>query len=85
MTNKLNTEVYGILDNDVFGLRIVMGIVTGVEYTEDAPIYTIAFGKNKWRTSIVTSNKEHLLDLALLTPVLSRVRKVNNLKIKWDN
>ena len=35
---------YGIIENGIFGTRIISGIVTGVRYTEDKPIYEISFG-----------------------------------------
>ncbi len=37
---------YGILENGIFGTRIVSGIVTGVRFTEDKPVYELSFGKD---------------------------------------
>ena len=74
---------YAIVDNGVFQKRIVCGIVTGVEYTEITPIYTIVFGKNKYRVGQLYSDKESLI-AALDIPNLDKIAKSNELKIKYD-
>lgn len=32
---------YAIIENGIFGTRIVSGIITGVRYTEGNPVYEI--------------------------------------------
>ena len=48
--NNIGKPKYGIINNGVFGVNIVSGIVTGIRYTEGKPLYEISFGKNKWWT-----------------------------------
>lgn len=45
---NIGTPKYGIIENGIFGTRIISGIVTGVRFTEDKPVYEISFGKDKW-------------------------------------
>lgn len=74
---------YGVIQNGVFGTRIVTGIVTGIRFTEDKPVYELSFGKDKWWTSDVTDSKEDLFKLLKLTS-LNRVVETNTLKIKYE-
>ena len=74
---------YGVIQNGVFGTRIVTGIVTGIRFTEDKPVYELSFGKDKWWTSDVTDSKEDLFKLLKLTS-LNRVIETNTLKIKYE-
>lgn len=82
-TSLYNTAVFGIVDSGTFGFRIVSGIVTGVRFTEEKPVYTIEFGKNRWETSLVATSNEELLELFEL-PDLNRVKETHGLKIKYD-
>lgn len=75
---------YGIIKNGIFGTRIISGIVTGISYTEDKPIYEISFGKDKWRTSEITDNIEDLFESINLTTSLNRVKESHGLKIKYS-
>ena len=81
--NNIGKPKYGVIQNGVFGTRIVTGIVTGIRFTEDKPVYELSFGKDKWWTSDVTDNKEDLFKLLKLTP-LNRVVETNTLKIKYE-
>lgn len=74
---------YGILDSGSFGVRIVAGIVTGVKYTEDKPIYEISFGKNSWSTSEITDNVDDIFK-ALKLASLERINETHELKIKFN-
>ena len=74
---------YGLLDNGLFGFRIVSGIVTGIRYTEDMPIYEISFGKDKWWTPEISDLPEKLFQSLNLT-TLERIKETNDLKIKYD-
>ena len=73
---------YGIIDPGLFGVRIVSGIVTGIRYTEDKPVYEISFGKNKWQTSEITDNQDDLFKLLKLA-TLERVEETHGLTIKY--
>jgi len=80
---NINTAKYGIIENGIFGTRIVSGIITGVRYTETKPVYEISFGKDKWETSEITDNIEDIFKALKLT-TLARVRETHGLKIKFD-
>jgi hypothetical protein len=75
---------YGIIENRVFGTRIISGIVTGVRYTEDKPVYEISFGKDKWWTSEITDNVDDIFK-ALKLASLDRVKETHRLKINYDS
>lgn len=73
---------YGIIDNGIFGSRIISGIVTGVRYTEDKPYYEVSFGRDKWWTSEIADNTEDIFKALKLTS-LEKVRETHGLKIKY--
>jgi len=83
MTNLISKPVYGVIDLGIFSKRIISGIVTGVNYTEEKPIYTISFGKNTYKTSLVYETKYNLIN-SLDIPELDRVKNTHGLKIKYD-
>lgn len=74
---------YGLVDSGIFGVKIVAGIVTGLSFTEDKPVYELSFGKDKWRTSEIADSPEQLLKLMKLAP-LERIRETHGLKIKYE-
>jgi hypothetical protein len=74
---------YGLIDNGVFGTRIVAGIVTGIRYTEDKPIYTISFGKDLWQTTAIADSVDNLT-LLLNLASLERIKETYALKIKYN-
>jgi len=78
----MGQPVYAIIDRKTFGMRFVSGIVTGVRYTENKPVYTIEFGKNRWESSMIAESKEDLLENIKL-PTLDRVKETHGLKIKY--
>lgn len=79
---NIGKAMYGIIDNGVFGVKIVCGIVVGVRYTEDNPIYEIAFGSNSWKTKEITSNVNNILTFFNLAS-LERVKESHGLQIKY--
>ncbi len=84
MENKnIGQPRYGLIENGIFGTRIVAGIVTGVEYTEDKPIYTLVFGKDLWKTTLIADNVTDLFKLLNLAP-LERIKETFTLKIKYE-
>ncbi len=74
---------YGIINNGIFGVTIVSGIVTGVSYTEDMPIYELSFGKDRWKTKEITDNLEDIFK-ALKLVSLARIAETHGLKIKFN-
>ena len=75
---------YGVIDNGLFGLRIISGIVTGIRYTEDEPVYEISFGHDKWWTSSIYEKIEELTDYETLQLApLERIIETHGLKIKY--
>lgn len=83
MENKnIGKPKYGIIENGIFGTRIISGIVTGVSYTEGNPIYEISFGKDKWRTSEITESIDDIFKVLKLAK-LERVEETHGLKIKY--
>jgi hypothetical protein len=82
--NNIGMPKYGIITNGIFGTRIVSGIVTGVRFTEDKPIYELSFGKDKWWTSEITDNIEDIFKVLNLVS-LERVKTTHGLKIKYNS
>lgn len=84
MENKnIGEPKYGVIENGIFGVRIISGIVTGISYTEDKPIYELSFGKNKWQTSEIADNIEEVFRILKLT-TLERIRETHGLKTKYN-
>lgn len=79
----MGKPVYGLVDTGIFGAKIVAGIVTGIRFTEDNPVYEISFGKNSWWTNIITDNQAEIPMLLNLAP-LTRVKETHGLKIKFE-
>lgn len=80
---NISKPKYGLIDAGLFGLRIVAGIVTGIRFTEDKPVYEISFGKNSWWTPNIADKAEDLLKVINLAP-LDRIMQTHELKIKYD-
>lgn len=74
---------YGLMNAGLFGFTIVSGIVTGIKYTEDKPIYTISFGKNTWETSQIADDAGDLVKTLNLSS-LDRIKETHGLKIKFN-
>jgi len=73
---------YGIIDSGLFGMKIVAGVVTGIQFTEDKPLYKISFGKDSWWTSEITESVDDIVKAMKLAP-LDRVKETHGLKIKY--
>lgn len=80
---NIGTPKYGVIDSGLFGVRIICGIVTGIRYTENKPMYEISFGNNKWWTSEITETPEDIFK-ALKLATLDRIKKTHNLIIKYE-
>jgi len=84
METKINKPVYGLLDNSIFGFRVISGIVTGVSYSENSkPKYEISFGKNKAWVQDIAESSEDLIKLFKLVD-LKRIKETHNLKLKYE-
>lgn len=79
---QIGLPKYGVIDNGVFGSRIVTGIVTGLRFTENEPLYELSFGKNSWWTSQIADNTDDLFKFFNLAP-LERVKDTHGLQIKF--
>lgn len=82
--NNIGKPRYGIIDSGLFGIRIVSGIVTGIRYTEDKPVYEISFGKNKYWASDITEKPEDLIKFFNLASP-ERIKETHGLSIKYAN
>lgn len=80
--SNIGKAVYGVVDRGVYGLKVYAGIVIGVEFTEDLPIFTILSGNNKVKTTLICYNKEEVLEQLNLTP-LERIQSINSFKLKY--
>ena len=73
---------YTVVRNGVFGVKISCGIVTGVRFTEDAPLYEVSFGKDKWWTFEIFDSLQDVCS-SIGLPSLERVVQTHDLKIKY--
>lgn len=80
----MGQAVYGLIDNGLWGVRIVAGIVTGIRYTEDKPVYEISFGKSSYWTQTVTQDVAEIPTLMGVAP-LERIAETHGLKIKYEH
>ena len=74
---------YGVIDSGLFGLSVVAGIVTGIKFTEDKPVYQLSFGKNTYWTSNIADSKEEIIKFFNLAS-LERITETHGLKIKYE-
>lgn len=80
---NIGKPMYGIIDNGLWGAKIISGIVTGKRFTEDKPVYEISFGKNSWWTSEITDDPQEILKHLKLAD-LERIKETHGLKIKFE-
>ncbi len=80
---NLGKPRYGIVESSLFGVRIVSGIVTGIRFTENKPMYEISFGKNIWWSSEITDNMEDIGKMLNLASI-ERIKETHGLKVKFD-
>lgn len=79
---NIGKACYAIIDSGVFGLRIVSGIITGIRYTTDLPLYCIQMGKDLWWSDKIVFRPEDLLPHFGLAD-LNRVKESHGLMIKY--
>lgn len=82
--DNIDKPVYALINSGVFGFSVVSGIVTGVLYTENEPVYTIQFGKNLWTSSNIAHSPEELIAMLKL-PSLERIKETHGLIIKYKS
>lgn len=80
---EIGNAVYAIVSNNHFGIKVVSGIVTGVHFTEDKPIYDISFGNDRYQSSEIFFSTDGLIAAFRLLP-LEAVEKSHNLQIKYS-
>ena len=69
------TYDYLIVGSGLFGSIIIFGIITGIRYTENKPVYELSFGKDKCWTSEIAETSEEIFELLNTQDVnLSEVR-----------
>lgn len=83
MTEIIGKAKHAVIDRNIFGCRIVSGIVTGVRFTEDKPLYCISMGRDSWWTEYIFDNLHDLVD-SLDIVSLDRVMETHGLKIKYE-
>ena len=81
---SISKPKYGLIDSGLFGFRIVAGIVTGIRFTEDKPVFEISFGKDKWWTTIIADDIQSLFGEANIA-TLERIQQTHGLKIKYNS
>lgn len=82
-TDNIGKAVYGLVDSGLFGFRVISGVVTGLRFTEDKPLYEVSFGKNSWWTPDILDNIDDLGKLFNLAPI-ERIKETHGLRVKFD-
>lgn len=77
LSTIINKPVYAIDNKNIFGLRIISGVIIGIEFTHNKPKYCIGFGDNSIWVNDVAESKEALIELLKL-PDLKEVKKVGS-------
>jgi hypothetical protein len=75
LSKIINKTVYGIDNKNIFGIRIISGIIIGIEFTFNKPKYCIGFGDNSVWVYDIAETKEQLIELLNL-PDIEKVRKI---------
>lgn len=78
----MSMPVYGVVDRGIFGVRVVTGIITGVQFTENLPLYKIEYKDGSVWTDKVTTDVNELLQLMQVTP-LDSITKLLPLKTNY--
>lgn len=78
----MNKPIYGVVDRGIFGVRVVTGIITGVQFTDNLPLYKIEYKDGSVWTDKVTDNVEKLLELMSVIP-LKNIPNLLVLKTKF--
>lgn len=82
--SKVSKPHYGVIDNGVFGTRVVVGIITGFKFTENnKPVYELTLGANNYWTSDVTTDKNDILDLLKIGD-LTYIHEAHKMQLKYN-
>lgn len=72
---EYGTPVYSVIETGIFGLRVICGVIIGVQLTNNEPRYCIGYEKNSYWVNKVALNKDDLLNM-LQVPNLSDVANI---------
>lgn len=73
LTTIIGKPVHSVVKTGIFGLKIVSGVVIGIEFTHNKPKYCIGFGNNSVWVNNIAESKEVLIELLNL-PNLDEVK-----------
>jgi len=74
LSTIIGTPVHAIDNKGIFGLRIISGVIVGIQFTHNKPKYCVGFGDSSVWVNNVAENEEDLLKLLKL-PKLDEVKK----------
>ena len=75
LTKIIGKPVHAIDNKGIFGIRIISGIIIGIQFTHNKPRYCIGFGSNSVWVNDVAETKEELTELFKL-PDLEKVKEI---------
>lgn len=76
LSTIMGKPVHGIYNNG-WGMKIISGVIIGVEFTFHKPKYCIGFGNNSVWVNAIAENKEQLMALFNL-PELDKVKEIGS-------
>ncbi len=62
LSTIIGKPVHAIDNKGTFGMRIISGVIIGIEFTHNKPKYCIGFGDNSVWVNNVAETKEELLE-----------------------
>jgi hypothetical protein len=77
----IGKPTYGFINNGLYGKTIISGVITGVRFTEEEPVYEVSFGNNKWWVTEIT---DHITAEHLNLPTLEKVKTTHGLKTRFE-
>ena len=81
LTTIIGKPVHALDNKGVFGLRIISGIIIGIQFTHNKPKYCIGFGDNSVWVNNVAETKDELIELLNLPNLTDVKEKGSNVKI----
>jgi len=66
LTIIIGTPVHSAVKSGIFGLKIISGVIIGIEFTHNKPKYCIGFGDNSVWVYNIAESKEELIELLKL-------------------
>lgn len=74
LSSIIGKPVHAIDNKGVFGLRIISGVIVGIEFTFNKPKYCVGFGNNSVWVNAVAETEEELIALLKL-PKLDNIKE----------